>query len=77
MTKTKRKKKKTKRNAFDLTGRNAKSYNRRFNLIEVELGQLTIAHFKRARYCNALVDILKSKRLLTPAQVKMLEDCLR
>lgn len=73
MTKTKRKKKKS---PADLTTRNAKSYNRRFNLIEVELGQLTIAHFKRARYCNALVDILKSKRLLTPSQVKMLEDCL-
>lgn len=73
-SKPKRKKKKS---PADLTTRNAKSYNRRFKLVEVEMSMLCVHLIKIERFCAELKDILKSKRLLTPAQQRLLEDTLK
>lgn len=70
-------KRKKKRAPADLTTRNARHYNKEFK----QLYGLFNATFDNVvycrRFCQAVFDVLKSKRLLTPAQCRLLEDCLR
>lgn len=75
MTKTKRKKQ-AKRPA-DLTTRNSRSYNKRLNEQKAYLMRFFDELVMVRTFARTLIDLLKSKRLLTPSQVKMLEDALR
>lgn len=70
-------KRKKKKSPQDLTIRNARHYNRKLK----DLHNFTIRLFDelclQRGYTRTLVDILKSKRLLTPAQISMLEASLK
>jgi hypothetical protein len=72
-----KKQRKKKKSPQDLTNRNAKSYNRRLDAHIYYIKELGKEALKQRSFNSTLIDILKSKRLLTPAQVKMLEECLR
>lgn len=69
MTKTKRKKT-TRRNQTDATLRNVRAAQKAFGKVRYRIAQLQEVQ-------KLLIEILAGKRLLTPAQVKMLEDALR
>lgn len=70
-------KQRKKKNQTDATLRNVRAANKKLESHTKSISTLySIAH-TQAWLMTTLLDILKSKRLLTPAQVKMLEDCLK
>lgn len=70
-------KKKKARNQADSTLRNVRAANKKIAEHQEWLGSMELDVGRLLAFVFDLLDILKSKRLLTPAQVKMLEDALR
>ena len=65
-----KKKAKKRKNQTDSTLRNVRAANKKLAHLNAEVT-------KPIRFAFLLIEVFKSKRLLTPAQVKMLEDALR
>lgn len=70
-------KRKRPRGPQDATLRNVRAANRKLAQCQRCIKSMFSIVRKQSIRVTALIDILKSKRLLTPAQVKMLEDALR
>lgn len=71
------KSKRKKKNQADATLRNVRAANRKLAQCQRCIKSMFSIVRKQSIRVTALIDILKSKRLLTPSQVKMLEDALR
>lgn len=63
-------KRKKKKSPQDSTMRNVRAANHKIEKLHKYFMGMEL-------FCVNLLDILKSKRLLTPSQIRMLEDCLR
>lgn len=72
-----KKQRKKKKSPQDATLRNVRAANRKTKKLDDDLTLVEIDIFRLRTFAFSLIDILKSKRLLTPAQCRMLEDALR